>query len=131
MRRAYFVVPYCAAMLAASAAAAQPASVANGGESPVFVVTSPFHSPSLSTRHRMAHADTAREAQRIVGLRGSVIGAFIGVGIGVLAVQATCDAQDCDSHPDTQKIMIGAAAVGALGGFLLDHAWHAIRRNQR
>ena len=119
-----------ALVLTASAAAAQPTARASTGGSPVFVSAVRFSAPSATPLQLAVHADTMPENRRLLGLRGGVLGALIGIGAGLVAVRVLCDVEDCANHPDTKKIMIGATAVGALGGFLLDHAWHAIKRDR-
>ena len=65
------------------------------------------------------------------GVLGVVIGGAVGAGAGLLLVAATCDVQDCASHPDTRRLVLGGGAVGAAVGVTVDVLWRAARRATR
>jgi hypothetical protein len=86
-----------------------------------------FASLGQQERHAQPEPGLAAGDDRTVGVRGAVIGAIVGAAFGAYFATATCDVENCLSHPDTRTIMLGGVAIGTVGGFLLDHLWHAVR----
>lgn len=60
--------------------------------------------------------------------RPGVVGALVGAGIGAaasgLAVLVLCDAENCLTHPDSRKLVVGAVLTGAMLGYAVDWALH-------
>lgn len=130
MRRRFPVLVSWVLILAAHPAHAQ--SIASIAAPDAWTVT---NRPTLGVTEQARAWETRRPdlvdtmpVRRIVGLRGAVLGAFLGVGVGMVAVNIGCDVQDCASDPESRSLMIGSVAAGAIVGFLLDHAWYAARR---
>lgn len=55
---------------------------------------------------------------------GTVVGAGLGLGTGILLARAMCDVEDCATHPDTYRIVLGSALCGAVIGYLVDIVRH-------
>ena len=130
-RRWTLVLALAGAALTPNTAASQASAIPRLGPRPHTAALAPRSTagsrgsrPLLAAVHTPAH-------RRTPGLRGAVLGAVIGAGVGTFLAIGFCDVPHCATQPDTWAIIGGSMGLGTLLGFAIDGLFWTRQRHTR